>query len=144
MFENHSVMILEDNLAIATCLELDLGDMGFGKIEVFTDRDSATRYLEETSPSCSILDFSLGPNDTSEQVARKLAAVGAPFLFLTGLGAEAPVPKSLRGYRTLAKPCDFHHLEEALSEVIALSEGPELAIAGMSSPCFWATDRGFL
>ncbi len=129
MFENHSVMVLEDNPAIAACLERDLGDMGFAKIDVFTDRDSATRYLEETSPSCSILDFGLGPNETSEQVAMKLAAVGAPFLFLTGHGAEAPVAKSLRGHRTLAKPCDFNHLEEALSAMIASSEEPQLAEA---------------
>ena len=112
----NDVLIVEDDPIIA----LDFEDtiLGFG---VTTVRSAATvaRALDmiaERSPDFALLDVGL-IREKSFAIAERLDALKIPFVFVTGYGADARIPKPFVGRPKLPKPCSSEALQTALQRL---------------------------
>jgi CheY-like chemotaxis protein len=107
------VLIVEDDPIIA----LDFEDtiLGFG-IKTVRAAGSVTRALqmiEERAPDFALLDVGL-VREKSFAIAERLDALGIPFAFVTGYGADVQLPAAFAKKPRLPKPC----ATEALAAVL--------------------------
>lgn len=98
------VLIVEDDPIIA----LDFEDviLGFGVRAVRTAGD-VTRALDmiaDRAPDFALLDVGL-VREKSFAVAERLDALGIPFAFVTGYGADVRLPAAFAQRPRLLKPC---------------------------------------
>jgi len=112
----NDVLIVKDDPIIA----LDFEDtiLGFG---VTTVRSAATvaRALDmiaERVPDFALLDVGL-IREKSFAVAERLDALKIPYVFVTGYGADARIPKPFAGRPRLPKPCSSEALQTALQRL---------------------------
>jgi len=118
----NDVLIVEDDPIIAIDFEERL--LGFGVKNVRTS-GSVARALEavaERAPDFALLDVGL-VREKSFAVAERLIALGIPFVFVTGYGADSSIPTELARVPRLQKPCSNEAMHAALCD-IRLSPGP--------------------
>jgi CheY-like chemotaxis protein len=98
------VMIVEDDPIIA----LDFEDtvLGFGVKSVRTAGTvtRALQLIEQRAPNFALLDIGL-LREKSFAVAERLEALGIPFAFISGYGADASLPAAFAQKPRLPKPC---------------------------------------
>ena len=117
MIPASDLLILEDEAFIAIETEMALEEGGQGPVHLCHDARSATDWLEANTPRAALLDFNLGPGETSERIALLLRERGVPLAFLTGYTeATMTLPSVLAEAPRFSKPC---HADE----VIAWLEG---------------------
>ena len=109
----NDVLIVEDDPIIA----LDFEDMiiGFGETTVRT-AGSVARALDiiaDRAPDFALLDVSL-IREKSFAIAERLDALKIPYIFVTGYGADARIPKAFAEKPRLPKPCSSEALRAAL------------------------------
>jgi CheY-like chemotaxis protein len=109
----NDVLIVEDDPIIA----LDFEDtiLGFGVMAVRT-ASSVARALDmisERAPDFALLDVSL-IRENSFAIAERLDALKIPYIFVTGYGADASIPKAFSDKPRLPKPCSSEALRIAL------------------------------
>lgn len=107
------VLIVEDDPIIA----LDFEDriLGFGVTTVRT-AGSVARALDmiaERAPDFALLDVGL-IRENSFAIAERLEGLSIPYIFVTGYGADAMLPKAFSDKARLPKPCSSEALETAL------------------------------
>jgi CheY-like chemotaxis protein len=107
------VLIVEDDPIIA----LDFEDMilGFGVTTART-AGSVARALDmiaDRAPDFALLDVSL-IREKSFAIAERLDALKIPYIFVTGYGADARIPKAFADKPRLPKPCSSEALRAAL------------------------------
>jgi len=108
------ILIVEDEAQVASLLEEDLLGTGAEVIGPAGSVDEALLLIAaaEGRLSAAVLDFNLNGTMVSP-VADRLAALGVPFVFATGYGADCD-----RGLHTaapvLAKPFSLHRLVAAI------------------------------
>jgi CheY-like chemotaxis protein len=110
------VLIVEDDPIIA----LDFEDtiLGFGVATVRT-ASSVARALDmiaERAPDFALLDVGL-IREKSFAIAERLDALKIPFVFVTGYGADARIPRAFKGKPRLPKPCSSAALQTALQRL---------------------------
>ena len=107
------VLIVEDDPIIAIDFEDRL--LGFGVTDVRTvgSVSQALSAIAKRAPDFALLDVEL-VRETSFAVAEQLVALGIPFVFVTGYGAEARIPPEFARQPRLQKPCSSDALEAAL------------------------------
>lgn len=98
-----SVLLVEDQSLIALDTEELLGRLGAREVRLSPDAKHAILSLKSFRPDAAILDFNLG-EETSEEVADHLAALGVPFVFATGYGDSVTIPEHLRMVPVVRKP----------------------------------------
>jgi CheY-like chemotaxis protein len=107
------VLIVEDDPMIA----LDFEDtiLGFGVRAVRTAGNviRALEMIAERAPDFALLDVGL-IRENSFAIAERLAALGIPFVFVTGYGAAVGLPPEFADRPRLPKPC----LTEALAAAL--------------------------
>lgn len=81
--EPHRILVLDDEPLILLDLEFAVEDAGCKPLTAL-DLVEALAILQTNAISAAILDVSLGKGQTCEQVARKLAARGVPYVLHTG------------------------------------------------------------
>ena len=108
------VMIVEDEEALATLLEYNLGKAGF-EVATASDGEEALLKIEESAPDVVILDWML-PNTSGIEVCRRIRATpdtrNVPIIMLTARSEEAD---RIRGLETgaddyLTKPFSTNEL----------------------------------
>jgi CheY-like chemotaxis protein len=109
----NDVLVVEDDPIIA----LDFEDtiLGFGVTAVRT-ASSVARALDmisERAPDFALLDVSL-IRENSFAIAERLDALKIPYIFVTGYGADARIPKAFSDKPRLPKPCSSAALRAAL------------------------------
>ncbi len=109
----NDVLIVEDDPIIA----LDFEDviLGFGVTTVRT-AGSVARALDmiaDRAPEFALLDVSL-IREKSFAIAERLDALKIPYIFVTGYGADARIPKAFADKPRLPKPCSSEALRAAL------------------------------
>jgi CheY-like chemotaxis protein len=109
----NDVLIVEDDPIIA----LDFEDMilGFGVTTART-AGSVARALDmiaDRAPDFALLDVSL-IREKSFAIAERLEALKIPYIFVTGYGADASIPKAFADKPRLPKPCSSEALRAAL------------------------------
>jgi CheY-like chemotaxis protein len=111
----NDVLVVEDDPIIA----LDFEDtiLGFG-VKTVRTAASVTKALEMIAgrvPEFALLDVGL-VREKSFAVAERLEALGIPFAFVTGYGADVRLPKAFARRPRLPKPCSSDALRELLMQ----------------------------
>jgi len=106
------VLIVEDDPIIALGFEDTLLTLGVPLVRVAANVAAALQMIEDRRPDFALLDVGLA-RGKSFAVAERLAALGIPFAFATGYGADR-VPPEFAGRLRLTKPCTTEALATAL------------------------------
>jgi len=109
------LLIVEDDPIIAVDLSERLADAGYTVAGVATTLAEGLRLCDACA--LALLDANLGFGETSEPIAERMRAAGAPFLVLTGY-AQGQLPQTLAEAPLFGKPVDFRALIDALNAVI--------------------------
>lgn len=118
----NDVLIVEDDAIIALDLEDTIVGFGVKTVRTAGNVSRALELIAERAPSFALLDIGL-VKENSFAVAERLEALGIPFAFITGYGADAPLPAAFAQKPRLPKPCTASALEGALR---GASAGPAL------------------
>lgn len=108
------VLLVEDSMVIALDTEQLLHRLGVKNVRTASGVVSALKEIENRVPDFALLDINLG-KETSFEVAERLAELRVPFVFASGYGEELPLPESVPGARTLAKPFTVDAVRAVLS-----------------------------
>ena len=119
MVTSKEILILEDDALIAMDIEDTLGRAGYEKLSIHSGPDAALDRLDHIEPAAALLDFNLGRNRTSAEVADQLLRRNVPFVFLTGYtDATSSLPSRFSEIKKIAKPFRTADLLKALSEMV--------------------------
>jgi CheY-like chemotaxis protein len=110
--ESPMVLIVEDELLIATTLEMMLSEKGYEIAGPAPTVEEALAVLETTQPDVALLDYRLG-NSTTESLLSVLQERGIPVCMVTGYGRDA-LPERYQQYPVLEKPFSLSELLEEL------------------------------
>jgi len=100
-----SILLLEDQLLIALDVEAMLAGEGAGKVETVSTNSEALRLLQDFKPDVAVLDVNLG-GENSLPTAQDLLSRRIPFIFATGYGDSAMIPRTLAAVPVVRKPYD--------------------------------------
>lgn len=114
------VMVVEDEFLIAISLEMALGEQGALVEGPFTKLDDARRAVS-SRPDAAVLDVRLG-SDSSLPLARDLAALGVPLLFVTGNVDGEELKQEFPRAQVLSKPVSE---DRVVAELKRLIERPD-------------------
>ncbi|MGJ5032843.1 MULTISPECIES: response regulator [unclassified Bradyrhizobium] len=106
------VLVVEDDPIIALGLEDTITDLGVPDIRIAADVATALAMIAERVPQFALLDVGL-VREKSFAIAERLTALGIPFAFSTGYGADR-VPPAFADRPRLPKPCPTEALEAVL------------------------------
>jgi len=109
----NDVLVIEDNLIIALDTEDMLRKAGVKTVRVASGVGEALRLIEQQLPEFSLLDVNLG-EETSFEIAEKLAERASPFAFTSGYGEPVAFPEKFSHIQRLRKPYSFNSLRALL------------------------------
>jgi DNA-binding response OmpR family regulator len=119
------VLVVEDEALVSMLVEDELRDAGAEVVGPAPSVEDALRLVEAIAAdggiSAAVLDINLGGRHVAP-VADRLAALGVPFLFATGYGAN----RDAGGHDTapvLEKPFDRERLVAAIAALASASAG---------------------
>jgi len=114
------VLIVEDELVIATVLKLQLQHAGYEVINVTTAEAAISKTLE-FKPDCIVMDIFLKNGGNGIDTARAIRdmQIETLIIFTTGNSYENTKEKltGISNYQLLIKPVEFNHLEEFLKNL---------------------------
>jgi DNA-binding response OmpR family regulator len=113
--ESTTVLIVEDELMIATTLEMMLSDRGYRVIDPVSTVEDALAVLETVRPDVALLDYRLG-GSTTEPLLQVLQERQIPVCMLTGYGRDA-LPEHYQKYPVLEKPFSLGELLAELQRI---------------------------
>lgn len=113
--ESTTVLIVEDELMIATTLEMMLSDRGYRVVDPVSTVEDALAVLETVRPDVALLDYRLG-GSTTEPLLQVLQERQIPVCMLTGYGRDA-LPERYQKYPVLEKPFSLGELLAELQRI---------------------------
>ncbi|MBT8485224.1 MAG: response regulator [Phycisphaerales bacterium] len=118
--EGRRILLAEDALAIAEEMATALGDAGVDVIGPFPRLDRLIEAIETPgfSADAALLDVDLRGVDVFP-AAKRLKALGVPFILTTGFAAEH-IPPDFRDEPRLEKPVDLNVLMKELCQLLGL------------------------
>ena len=116
VFENKSVLLVEDEPIVAMHTEDLLTDLGFTTVLIAGGVDRAFNALAATTVDVAVLDVNLN-GEKSFPIAEHLAKRSIPFLFATGYSdQETPFPNAV----LINKPFNSEALESGLRTILSV------------------------
>jgi DNA-binding response OmpR family regulator len=112
------LLIVEDEALVMMLIEDNLIASGYDVAARAASVEQALTLIEATPIDAALLDLNLGGGQTSLAVAERLAAVGIPFLFLTGYG-ETRMVDAFPSAPLLGKPFLRRELEAAVAGLLS-------------------------
>ncbi|WP_426702776.1 response regulator [Rhodanobacter sp. Col0626] len=109
------VLVVEDELMIATTLEMILSEKGYQVAGPVSTVEDALALLETARPDVALLDYRLG-GSTTEPLLSVLQERGIPVCMLTGYGRDA-LPERYQQYSVLEKPFSLNELLEEVQRL---------------------------
>jgi light-regulated signal transduction histidine kinase (bacteriophytochrome) len=109
-----SVLLVEDSLIIALYTEDLLGRIGAGKITVAATVQQGLDRLRDGLPDYAVLDVNLG-DQTSIPLAKRLQALGVPFLFASGYGERPAGDEAFADVPVVQKPYTLEAIARGLA-----------------------------
>jgi CheY-like chemotaxis protein len=106
------VLIVEDDPLLRLDLEDTILRLGVKRVRSAGSAALALKMIAEREPSLALLDVSL-VQEKSFAVAERLAALGIPFVFVTGYNS-GKVTGAFADRPRLTKPCSTEMLQAAL------------------------------
>jgi light-regulated signal transduction histidine kinase (bacteriophytochrome)/CheY-like chemotaxis protein len=113
-----AVLVVEDNLLLATDLEDSLRRAGCGNVASAGSVAGALRALTSQHFDAAVLDMNLR-GELAFPVAARLVELGIPFAFLSGYGAELQIPEAFGAVPRMKKPLAEAELLAQLSALVA-------------------------
>jgi len=117
MLSGHDVLLVEDSLIIALDAEDIVTRLGAETIATAATAAGALDQIDARPPTIAMLDINLGDRN-SYPVADRLAELGIPFLFATGYGEQANLPKNHRGRIVVQKPYTLENVARAMDTLV--------------------------
>jgi light-regulated signal transduction histidine kinase (bacteriophytochrome)/CheY-like chemotaxis protein len=118
-----AVLVVEDNLLLATDLEDSLRRAGCGHVASAGSVAGALRVLVDQHFDAAVLDMNLR-GELAFPVAARLVELGIPFAFLSGYGGELQVPEAFGAAPRMKKPLAEAELLAQLSALVAPPHAP--------------------
>jgi DNA-binding NtrC family response regulator len=112
------VLIVEDDPIIALDFEDTILGFGVKTVRTAGNVSRALELIADRAPDFALLDVGL-VREKSFAVAERLDALGIPFAFVTGYGADVRLPAAFAQKPRLPKPC----AADALAAVLKHSSG---------------------
>jgi CheY-like chemotaxis protein len=112
------VLIVEDDPLIAMDFEDTILRFGARTVRTAGTVMRALQLIEQRKPDFALLDIGL-VREKSFAVAERLDALGIPFAFVTGYGADAAIAATFAQTPRLPKPCTADALAAALKSATA-------------------------
>src|SRR6202049_683455 len=112
------VLIVEDDPIIALDFEDTILGFGVKTVRTAGNVSRALELIADRAPDFALLDVGL-VREKSFAVAERLDALGIPFAFVTGYGADVRLPAAFAHKPRLPKPC----AADALAAVLKHSSG---------------------
>src|SRR6202012_4711002 len=112
------VLVVEDDPIIALDFEDTILRFGVKTVRTAGTVARALQFIEELAPDFALLDISL-VREKSFAVAERLEALGIPFAFISGYGADAALPAAIAKKPRLPKPCTSDTMLAALRSAAA-------------------------
>lgn len=109
------VLIVEDELMIASTLELTLDMHGYRVLGPAATVAEASSLLQQTLPDVALIDYRLATT-TTETLLPLLDEHAIPVCVLTGYSA-AQLPPAYARYAILEKPFPMHKLVSVLARI---------------------------
>jgi CheY-like chemotaxis protein len=117
------VMIVEDEILIASDLEATLTDLGFEVVSVVTTGEKAVTVAESARPDVVLMDVHLaGEMDGIEAACRIHKKYSTPIIFVTahpGMDTKERA-KSVDAADCLSKNCSVEELDEAIKKAVKI------------------------
>lgn len=110
------ILLVEDEAVIAITVEDMLQELGCTLAATAATLPAALAAVESQTFDLALLDINLQGVESLE-VARRLRALGRPFVFTTGYGAAGPGPE-FAGTPLLAKPYAMSDLAAAVDAAL--------------------------
>ncbi|MGA2054232.1 MAG: response regulator [Bradyrhizobium sp.] len=107
------VLVVEDDAIIAMDFEDTILGFGAKTVRVAANVSRALQLIAERAPDFALLDIGL-MREKSFAIAERLEALGIPFAFVSGYGADAGLPPAFVQKPRLPKPCTSSALEAVL------------------------------
>jgi DNA-binding NtrC family response regulator len=98
------VLIVEDDPIIALDFEDTILGFGVKTVRAAGSVTRALKMIDERAPDFALLDVGL-IRENSFAIAERLDALGIPFAFVTGYGADVKLPAEFMQKPRLPKPC---------------------------------------
>lgn len=108
------VLVVEDDPIIALDFEDTIVGFGVKTVRTAASVAKALGMIATRPPDFALLDVSLVSEKTFA-VAERLDALGIPYVFVTGYGADVRLPPALANKPRLPKPCSSEALQAALT-----------------------------
>jgi CheY-like chemotaxis protein len=112
------VLVVEDDAIIAMDFEDTILGFGAKTVRTAASVSRALQLITERAPDFALLDIGL-MHEKSFAIAERLEALGIPFAFVSGYGADAAIPAAFAQKPRLPKPCTSNALEAALRSASA-------------------------
>jgi DNA-binding response OmpR family regulator len=112
------VLIVEDEWLIADSMAIALRACGYEIVGPVPCVDAAYRIIEASRPDAAVLDIALKDGENSYPIARRLAADGIRFAFMSGY-AHDHLPHEFRGTPLVSKPVSIEDLTRTVAELLA-------------------------
>jgi DNA-binding NtrC family response regulator len=112
------VLVVEDELLIASALEITLDTKGYRVLGPAATVDEARILLETGQPDVALIDYRLA-STTTEALLPLLDARGVAVCVLTGYGRKQ-LPESYAKYAVLEKPFPMQQLVSTLHNLCAI------------------------
>lgn len=120
---NLSALILEDTFLIAYEAEQALLELGAGSVVIFQELVEALAALDRSDRfDLAVLDLSLTDGNSIE-FARKIRALGIPFVFTSGYSKPDEVATEFPEVPYLEKPYHLERLKQVIADL--LQKNPE-------------------
>jgi light-regulated signal transduction histidine kinase (bacteriophytochrome)/CheY-like chemotaxis protein len=124
MLIGHLLLLVEDSLIIALDAEDIVARLGADRVATAATIEAALDLIETDRPSAAMLDINLG-DSTSFVIADRLLELGIPFIFATGYGEQAQIPRDHRGRTVVQKPYTLENVARAMDELLGSHQGVE-------------------
>jgi CheY-like chemotaxis protein len=116
-FAELHILVVEDETLVAMLLEQMLEELGFKTVRVAASLSEAHAFLAAEKPDIAALDVNVRGQPIFP-FAAALAQRGAPFVFITGYGAQGLAPE-WQGHPVVQKPFSQESLEAGLKAALA-------------------------
>ena len=110
------VLVVEDNMLIAMQAEEIMLDLGCTQCHSAGSVKASLEILDATPIGFALLDINLG-DETCEQVAERLHAVGIPFIFASGYNEFPGFDEKFHQVPVVLKPYTQSDIAEAISRL---------------------------
>lgn len=120
--ENSTLLIVEDDVLIATVLKDELEDAGYHILDL-TDRTAdALEVAKGSAPNLALVNIELADGDDGVELADALKILGIPVLLISGQVSRARSARTV-AIASLPKPYDAADMVLAVDYLLARLQG---------------------